>query len=81
MVEARRIVAGWMLALLAMVSAALIASPVRAQDPLIGDDNIRAELHADGTPESGETWTLAFHFIPNVKSVAGRGCGVQSGAN
>lgn len=53
-----------MLALLAMVSAALIASPVRAQDPLIGDDNIRAELHADGTPEPGETWTLAFHFIP-----------------
>lgn len=30
----------------------------------IGDDNISAELIAEGTPEPGEEWMLALHFTP-----------------
>lgn len=55
-------------ALLAMMpvlaAAILLAAPVRAQLPGPGDDNIRAELIAEGAPQPGEEWLLALHFTP-----------------
>lgn len=58
--------AAWGLALFASV---LLAAGAHAQAAapdagLIGADNIRVSLHADGQPVAGKEWTLALHFVP-----------------
>ena len=48
----------------ALMVAIALAAPVRAQMSGPSDDNIRAELIADGPPQRGGEWLLALHFTP-----------------
>lgn len=61
----------WVRALLALITATFLANAALAQEPgqvreeRYGDDNIAAELLADGMPQAGEEWMLALRFTPS----------------
>ncbi len=54
----------WLAIMLALAVAIVPAVSVFGQAPGPADDNIRAELIADGAPQSGSEWMLALHFTP-----------------
>ncbi|AKM07861.1 Thiol:disulfide interchange protein [Pelagerythrobacter marensis] len=54
-------------AVLALFAALALLMPAgAAAQPQISDDNIRAELIADGGPTAGGEWMLALHFVPRT---------------
>lgn len=54
-------------AVLALLAALALLIPAgAAAQPEIADDNIRAELAADGPPTAGDEWMLALHFVPRT---------------
>ena len=63
----RAALSAWLLACAALLLAGGFSGGASAQEVLFGDDNISARLVADGVPEPGETWHLAFQFTPKAK--------------